>query len=81
MILLCVYVKLSFNFYFETVMQIKACFVKCLKAWDYVIAFGMFLSPVTTTSTSKFIYQKIFQIVKNMVFIWKIIFNFEWSEN
>ena len=31
----------------------------------------------TTASTSKFIYQEIFQIAKNMALLWKIIFNFE----
>ena len=31
----------------------------------------------TTASTSKFMYQERLQIIRNWVFIWKIIFNFE----
>ena len=35
----------------------------------------------TTASTSKFIYYKRFQILRNWVFICKIIFNFELIKN
>ena len=35
----------------------------------------------TTASTSKFIHKERFQIIRNWVFIWKIIFNFEWTKN
>ena len=31
----------------------------------------------TTASTSKFVYQEIFQMIRNWIFIWKMIFNFE----
>ena len=31
----------------------------------------------TTANTCKFTYQERFQIIKNMVFIWEIIFNFD----
>ena len=53
-----------------------------------VILFDMFLNAsfkmtisfaniVRTASSSKFIYQERFQIIRNWVFISKIIFNFE----
>ena len=54
-----------------------------------VILFDMLLNPSfkmtagfanvarTTASTSKFIYYERFQIIRNWVFICKIIFNFE----
>ena len=54
-----------------------------------VILFDMFVNPSfkmttgfaniarTTASTSKFIYSERFQIIKNWVFIRKIIFKFE----
>ena len=35
----------------------------------------------TTASTSKFIYKERFQIIRNWVFICKIIFNFERIKN
>ena len=54
-----------------------------------VMLFDMLLNPSfkmttgfanvarTTASTSKFIYQEIFQIIRNWVLICEIIFNFE----
>ena len=54
-----------------------------------VILFDMFLNPSfkmtksfanvarTTASTGKFVYYERLQIIRNWVFIWKIIFNFE----
>ena len=33
------------------------------------------------SNTSKFVLQEIFQIARNMIFIWNIIFNFERSKN
>ena len=35
----------------------------------------------TTASTSKFLHQERFQIIRNWVFICKIIFNVEWIKN
>ena len=32
----------------------------------------------TAASTSKFIYEERFQIIRNWVFLWNIIFNFQW---
>ena len=57
-----------------------------------VILFDMLLNPNfkrtgfanvarATASTSKFIYQERFQIIRNWVFICKIIFNFERTKN
>ena len=58
-----------------------------------VILFDMLLNPSfkmttgfanvarTTASTSKFVYYERFQIIRNWVFICKIIFNFERIKN
>ena len=65
---------------------------RCLRIWD-LLSFLMLLNPSfkmatrftniarTTASTSKFIYLERFQIIRNWVSIWKIIFNFEWSKS
>ena len=60
-----------------------------LKIMRVVVLFDMFLNPSfkmttnfanvarTTGSTSKFIYQERFHVIRNWVYISKIIFNFE----
>ena len=78
----------------KRIIQVKPCCdgVLCLKTW-YLLSFGMFLNTSfkmttsfinvarTTASTIKFIYQERFKIIRNWVFVWKIIFNFEWIKN
>ena len=66
---------------------------RCSKNIRLVILFDMLLNPGfkmttifaniarTTASTRKFIHQGRFQIIRNWVFIWKIIFNFELAKN
>ena len=51
---------------------------RCLKIWD-LLPFLIYSSILV--STSKYIYQERFQIIRDWVFMWKIIFNFEWSKN
>ena len=69
----------------------KEC--RCLKIWD--LLFPLICSSIlvlkwrqispmsarTIAGTSKFIYQERFQIIRNCVFIFKIIFNFEPIKN
>ena len=67
---------------------------RCLKIWDLLSFFDMLFNPsfkittsfaniarTTASTTSKFIYWERFQIIRNWVFVWKIIFNFEWIKN
>ena len=63
---------------------------RCLKIWDLlcflicssILVFKMTANFAniarTAASTSNFICKERFQIIKNWVFIWNIIFNFEW---
>ena len=63
------------------------------KNMKVVILFDMFHNPsskmttrlvniaITTASTSKRVYNERFQIIRNSVFIWKVIFNYERIKN